>query len=256
MIARGVVPLLGVSEALDAAQAAGSIGRFWLEPQAQPVDATAADASTGKCVTLDEAQAKAMLIRAGLPVPKGERAGNGLDAVASSRRLGFPVALKELGVAHKSEVGAVRLNLKEAETVGSAAQDLSPLGSGLYVARMISNGVAELIVGVTHDPKFGAVIILGTGSVMVELLSDSVTLLLPATRDDIETALRSLRLYPLLEGYRGRPKADVKAAIDVIAGIAEFVRKHAGEIEELDINPLIVCTEGEGAWNADALLVL
>ncbi|TIT25914.1 MAG: CoA-binding protein, partial [Mesorhizobium sp.] len=64
------------------------------------------------------------------------------------------------------------------------------------------------------------------------------------------------KLYPLLEGYRGRPKADVQAAIDAIAGIAGFVQQNAGEIEELDINPLIVCAEGKGAWIADALLVL
>ena len=116
--------------------------------------------------------------------------------------------------------------------------------------------VAELIVGFTRDPMFGAVMTLGTGGVLVELLRDSVTLMLPATRDDIEAALRGLRLYPLLEGYRGRPKADVKAAIDAISGIADFVQKNAGEIEELDINPLIVCAEGKGAWIADALLVL
>lgn len=257
LISRGIVPLLGVSEALDAAQAAASIGRIWLEPQAPPIDTTAAAHAFGsERVTLDEADAKAMLIKAGLPVPKGERAGNVVEAVAASKTLGFPVAMKALGVAHKSEAGAVRLNLKESEAVISAAADLSCLGNGFYVERMVSNGVAELIVGFTRDPIFGAVMTLGTGGVMVELLRDSVTLLLPATREEIEAALRSLKLHPLLEGYRGRPKADVKAAIDAIAGIADFVRKNAGGIEELDINPLIVCAQGEGAWIADALLVL
>jgi len=221
LVGRGIVPLLGVSEALDAAQAAAFIGGIWRKPQAQPVDTTAAaERAGGERVTLDEAEAKATLIKAGLPVPEGERAGNVAEALASSKRVGFPVALKALGVAHKSEVGAVRLNLKEAEAVSSAARDLSSLGSGLYVERMVSDGVAELIVGFTHDPMFGAVMTLGTGGVMVELLRDSVTLLLPVTRDDIAAALRSLKLYPLLEGYRGKPKADVKAAIDAIAGIA------------------------------------
>ncbi|TIX17776.1 MAG: CoA-binding protein, partial [Mesorhizobium sp.] len=161
-----------------------------------------------------------------------------------------------LGVTHKSEVGAVQLNLRDAESVSTAAHDLLPLGTGLYVERMVRDGVAELIVGFTRDPMFGAVMTLGTGGVLVELLRDSVTLMLPATRDDIEAALRGLKLYPLLEGYRGRPKADVQAAIDAIAGIAGFVQQNAGEIEELDINPLIVCAEGKGAWIADALLVL
>ncbi|SFN63230.1 Acyl-CoA synthetase (NDP forming) [Mesorhizobium sp. NFR06] len=256
LMARGMVPLFGISEAMDAAQAAAFIGWAWREPQAQPVDTTAAGASEAKRVTPDEAEAKERLIKAGLPVPKGERGSSAVEAVISSMTLGFPVALKALGVTHKSEVGAVRLNLKDAESVSAAAHDLLPLGTGLYAERMVRDGVAELIVGFTRDPMFGVVMTLGTGGVLVELLRDSVTLMLPATRDDIEAALRGLKLYPLLEGYRGRPKADVKAAIDAIAGIADFVQKNEGEIEELDINPLIVCAEGKGAWIADALLVL
>ncbi|TPN93407.1 acetate--CoA ligase family protein [Mesorhizobium sp. B1-1-5] len=256
LMARGMVPLFGIPEAMDAAQAAAFIGWAWREPQAQPVDTTAAGASEAKRVTPDEAEAKERLINAGLPVPKGERASNAVEAVISSMTLGFPVALKALGVTHKSEVGAVRLNLKDAESVSAAAHDLLPLGTGLYAERMVRDGVAELIVGFTRDPMFGVVMTLGTGGVLVELLRDSVTLMLPATRDDIEAALRGLKLYPLLEGYRGRPRADVDAAIDAIAGIADFVQKNEGEIEELDINPLIVCAKGKGAWIADALLVL
>ncbi|MGX5802999.1 acetate--CoA ligase family protein [Bradyrhizobium sp. Arg314] len=256
LMARGMVPLFGISEAMDAAQAAAFIGWAWREPQAQPVDTTAAGASEAKRVTPDEAEAKERLIKAGLPVPKGERGSTAVEAVISSMTLGFPVALKALGVTHKSEVGAVRLNLKDAESVSAAAHDLLPLGTGLYAERMVRDGVAELIVGFTRDPMFGVVMTLGTGGVLVELLRDSVTLMLPATRDDIEAALRGLKLYPLLEGYRGRPKADVAAAIDAIAGIADFVQKNEVEIEELDINPLIVCAQGKGAWIADALLVL
>jgi hypothetical protein len=89
----------------------------------------------------------------------------------------------------------------------------------------------------------------------VELLQDSATLLLPAGRDDVEAALRGLKLFPLLDGYRGRPKADLSAAIDVILGVASFALENAQAIDELDINPLIVCRQGEGAWIADALLV-
>jgi hypothetical protein len=88
------------------------------------------------------------------------------------------------------------------------------------------------------------------------LLQDSVTLLLPAGREEVEAALRGLKLFPLLDGYRGRPKADLFAAVDAILGVASFALRHAGAIEELDINPLIVCRQGEGTWIADALLVL
>ncbi|RWB01149.1 acetate--CoA ligase family protein [Mesorhizobium sp.] len=256
LMGRGMVPLFGISEAMDAAQAAAFIGWAWRAPQAQPIDTSASGAPAGDHVTPDEAEAKARLIEAGLPVPSGERAGNAVEAVISSMALGFPVALKALGVTHKSELGAVRLNLRDAESVSTAAHDLDALGTGLYVERMVRDGVAELLVGFTRDPMFGAVMTLGTGGVLVELLRDSVTLMLPATRDDIEAALRGLKLFPLLEGYRGRPKADLAAAIDAVSGIAAFVQQNAGEIEELDINPLIVCAQGKGAWIADALLVL
>jgi acyl-CoA synthetase (NDP forming) len=170
--------------------------------------------------------------------------------------IGFTVALKALGVAHKSEHGAVRLDLASAAEVEAAARDLLPLGEGLYVEKMVSGGVVELIVGVMRDPLFGPVMTVGSGGVLVELLQDSATLLLPASRDDIEAALRGLRLFPLLDGYRGRPKADLSAALDAIRAIASFVLDNAEEIEELDINPLIVCRQGKGAWIADALLVL
>ncbi|MCK1487914.1 acetate--CoA ligase family protein [Bradyrhizobium sp. 193] len=256
LLARGIVPLLGVLEAMEAAQAAAFIGSAWRERQAPPVDTTAASESRSKRRALDEAEAKERLLKNGLPVPKGTRVNSSVEAVNSSAALGFPVALKALGLSHKSEVGAVRLNLTDAEAVSSAAHDLLQLGTGLYVERMVADGVAELIVGFTRDPMFGAVMTLGTGGVLVEILGDSVTLMLPATRNDIEAALRGLKLYRLLEGYRGRPKADVQAAIDAIADIAEFVQEHAGEIEELDVNPLIVCAEGKGAWIADALLVV
>ena len=121
---------------------------------------------------------------------------------------------------------------------------------------MVAGGVAELIVGVTRDPVFGPVMTLGSGGVLVELLRDSATLMLPATRDEVEAALRGLKLFPLLDGFRGRPKADLDAAIDAVLGLADFVLANAGAIEELDINPLIVCAQGKGAWIADALLVL
>jgi hypothetical protein len=78
---------------------------------------------------------------------------------------------------------------------------------------------------------------------------------LPAGRGEIEAALRGLKLFPLLDGHRGRPKADLEAAIAAIAGIAAFAIEHADGIEELDVNPLIVCETGKGAWIADALLV-
>jgi acyl-CoA synthetase (NDP forming) len=262
LFARGIVPLQGIAEAMDAAEAAAFIGEAWARPIAAAVGRGAdAPRSGGRPeggnaqATLDEAAAKSLLRDAGLAVPAGRRAASVAEAIAAAEALGYPVALKALGVAHKSELGAVRLNLRTGEEVGAAAAALLPLGSGLYVEKMVLGGVAELIVGVTSDPLFGPVMTIGTGGVLVELLKDSATLLLPAARGEVAAALKGLKMYPLLDGYRGRARADVGAAIDAIIAISGFVSHHADAIEELDINPLIVCGEGQGAWIADALLV-
>ncbi|MEJ6782201.1 acetate--CoA ligase family protein [Aminobacter sp. Piv2-1] len=308
LLARGIVPLQGIAEAMDAAEAAATIGEAWgrptaakvgekspphrlasldtsppargrgIEPEdgassmtggsspsrsggevarAEPETVRAASATLAARTpqTLDEAAAKSLLRDAGLAVPSGHRASTVAEAIAAAEALGYPVALKALGVAHKSELGAVRLNLRTGEDVGAAAAALLPLGSGLYVEKMVSGGVAELIVGVVRDPLFGTVMTVGTGGVLVELLKDSATLLLPVSRGEVEAALKRLKMFPLLDGYRGRQRGDVYAAIDAIMAIAAFVLEHADAIEELDINPLIVCGEGQGAWIADALLV-
>jgi len=228
LLRRGIVPIHGIAEAVDAAEAAAFIGRAWKRKRPP----------------------------SGLPVPAGRRAVNATEAVAAAEQLGYPVAVKALGVAHKSEAGAVRLNLRAAGAVRAAADAMAGLGTGLYVERMVTGGVAELIVGFTRDPLFGPVMTLGAGGLLVELLRDSATLLLPASRDEIEDALRGLKLFPLLDGFRGRPKADLGVAIEAIESLAGFALAHADRLEELDVNPLIVCAAGQGAWVADALLVL
>jgi acyl-CoA synthetase (NDP forming) len=252
IMARGIAPMQGIDEAFDAAEAAAAIGAAWKRPFPAPI---AAAGDVGEARTLDEAEAKKWLSAAGLPVPNGHRAANAGEADTVADALGYPVAVKSLGVAHKSELGAVRLNLLDAEAVSEAAAALSAIGNGLYVERMVDGGIAELIVGITHDPLFGPVMTVGSGGVLVELLEDSRTLLLPASREEIAAAIRSLKLFPLLDGYRGRPKADVEASIDAIEGIARFTAENSDHLIEMDINPLIVCENGKGAAIADALIV-
>jgi acetate---CoA ligase (ADP-forming) len=281
LMARGMVPLYGIAEALDAAEAAAFIGEAWQrEPFTSPLWGGRAEGAGGGSgapgshdtptptlradpphkgegnAPFDEAAAKSLLAQSGISVPAGRRAASVEEAVQAAEILGYPVALKALGVAHKSEAGAVKLNLRDAEAVRNVAAEVLPLGAGLYVERMVQGGVAELIVGFTRDPLFGPVMTLGSGGVLVELLKDSATLLLPASRADIEAALRGLKLFPLLDGFRGRPKADLDAAVGAIEKLADFVLAHAGDIAELDVNPLIVCAEGQGAWAADALMIM
>ncbi|WP_157015660.1 acetate--CoA ligase family protein [Mesorhizobium xinjiangense] len=256
LMERGIVPLMGIAETIDAAEAAAFIGEAWKRPPTSHLRGGRTAGPGGDAPnTPDEAEAKALLAGAGLAVPPGLRAADAEEAAAAAERIGFPVALKALGLAHKSEHDAVKLNLADAESVRQAADALEGLGNGLYVERMAEGGVAELIVGITRDPLFGPVMTLGSGGVFVELLKDSATVLLPADRSQIEASLRSLKMFPLLDGYRGRPKADIAAAVEAIAGIAGFALEHADRLSELDINPLIVCGEDQGAWIADALMV-
>ncbi len=254
LLRRGLVPLAGFDDALSAAEAAAKIGVAWQAPPPLPV-ITAQGATTGATKALDEAVAKALLARHGVQVPVGRRADDVEAAVAAAEALGFPVVVKALGIAHKTETGAVRLNLHSPAEVRAAAGDLLALGSELYVERMIGEAVAELIIGLTSDPPFGQVMTLGAGGVLVEILQDSAALPLPASRREIENALLELRVAPLLTGYRGRPRGDLAAVVNAVEAVQRLALAEAGSIVELDINPLIVCAEGQGAFAADALIV-
>jgi hypothetical protein len=206
--------------------------------------------------TLFEAEAKAALAEFGVIVPEGRVVQSSEQAVAAAEMLGYPVAVKALGLAHKSEAGAVRLNLAGAAEVRNAAEALAGLGTGLLVERMVTDPVAELLVGVSCDPQFGLLMSVAAGGVLVELLGDSASLLLPADADHMRNALLSLRLAPLLQGFRGRPIADLDAAIAAMLAVAEFAEAHADKLEELDVNPLLVRPQGQGAVAVDALIRL
>ena len=233
LLRRGIVPIHGIAEAFDAAEAAAFIGEAWARPYPPLWAGSPRVASTKRrpvrwrlraaCRTPpgrgasvrspDEADAKALLAEAGLPVPAGTARRQRRRGGAAAAALGFPVALKALGIAHKSEHGAVRLNLRDDACACARRPTRWPASAAASMSSAWwQGGVAELIVGVTRDPLFGPVMTIGSGGVLVELLKDTATLLLPATRADIEAALRGLKLFPLLDGYRGRPKADLAAA--------------------------------------------
>lgn len=261
LIERGIVPFSGIEEALDAVEAAAFIAEAWAYDGMRlsvykPASDCTSDHSGAAQYIYDEADAKTLLSQAGLHIPQGQRVLMMDEVLHAAETLHFPVVLKALGIAHKSEMNAVRINLKSREELQHAAQELLLLGNALYIEQMVQGGVAEIIVGISRDPVFGPVMTIGTGGVLVELLQDSFTVLLPVDAAALEEGLRNLRFYPLLDGYRGRPKADIAALIDAIMKLSAFVLQHANLIEELDINPLIVCAQGQSVWVADALLVM
>ena len=229
---------------------------------------------SGAPVLLDEAASKARLAAFGVVVPPGAVARNEDEAVAVAASLGGPVAVKALGIAHKTERGAVRLGLSEPGEVREAARELLALGgdgvgggdghdgsgggsgSGdrVLVERFTPDVVAELIVGLHRDPQLGLLLTVGSGGTLVELAADSATLLLPVSEAEVRAALSGLRCAPVLEGYRGRAPADVDAAVAAVLGIARFAVEHRDRLEELDVNPLGVCARGSGAVALDALI--
>ncbi|MBY3067871.1 acetate--CoA ligase family protein [Rhizobium laguerreae] len=251
LMANGIIAFCGIDETITAAEVAAGIGRAWNRPPPLPLlDVSSSD---GEIETLTEAAAKAELAAFGLPIPKGLLASSPVQAAEQAERLGFPVVLKALGIAHKTEAGAVALNLKDIKAVSNAAAAM-PSNAGFLVEKMIDPPVAELIVGAIRDPVFGLSLTLGAGGIFVELLGDSIILPLPATKTDIRAAISRLKLAKLIDGYRGRPKGDLEAAVGAVSATADYVVKNAACLEELDINPLMVLPEGHGVIAVDALI--
>ncbi|MBX4936155.1 acetate--CoA ligase family protein [Rhizobium binae] len=251
LLANGIVAFSGIDETIAAVEVAAGIGRAWNAPP--PLPLLDVPCRGGEIETLTEADAKTELAACGLPVPRGLQAFSSHEAAEQAERLGFPVVLKALGIAHKSEAGAVALNLWDIEAVSDAVAAMPP-NDGYLVEKMIDPPVAELIVGAVRDPVFGLSLTLGAGGIFVELLEDSVILPLPATKTEIHAAISRLKLAKLLNGYRGRPRGDVEAAIAVISAAADYVVKNASCLEELDINPLMVLPEGRGVAAVDVLI--
>ena len=235
MIARGVAPLMGLETALCAIKAAQTAaGVAGWRPLAVAV--------LPEARVMTEADAKALLSAAEIAVPKGVQ-GPSLAALDVAG-LTPPYALKGLGFAHKTESGAVRLGL--ASLGGQAAM---PGAAGYLVEEMVTGAVAEVLVGLRRDPVYGVSLTLGLGGVAAELLADTVTLILPVTDAEVLAGLQRLRLWPLLDGYRGRPRADVAALVDMVLRLAALMAGDPG-LEEVEINPVILRERGVVAVDA------
>jgi acetyl-CoA synthetase len=205
---------------------------------------------------LDEAEAKEMLTRFGVPVPASRVVHSADDAVEAAEALGLPVVVKALGVAHKTDVGGVKLDLNSTDDVLEAVKEMTELSESFLIEKMVEEAVAELIVGIARDEQFGPYLLVGGGGILVEVMKDSISLLLPTTREEVLSALSRLKCAPLLNGFRGRPAADVEAAAEVILAVASMVEKDPSAILELDINPLMLLPQGQGVVAADALIKL
>jgi acyl-CoA synthetase (NDP forming) len=237
MLDEGICALLGIETALVAVKAAQAAPGA---PGWRPVPARPPRAAR----LLSEAEGKALLAAAGVAVP---RSASG-PTLASLDVAGLtpPYALKGLGFAHKTEAGAVRLGLSSL-----AGQAPMPGAQGYLVEEMVTGAVAEVLLGLRRDPVYGVTLTLGLGGVTAEVLADTVTLVWPVTEAEVHAAARGLRLWPLLDGYRGRPRADMAAVARVAVQLGALIEAD-DRLEEIEINPLMV--REEGAVAVDALI--
>jgi acyl-CoA synthetase (NDP forming) len=203
---------------------------------------------------LGEREAKSVLGKYGLKSALERQARNADEAVKAARELGYPVVLKADGeIEHKTEAGAVKLDLRDEAALRAACAAMTAAKSGFLVQQMVRGGV-ELVVGIKRDPQCGPVLLVGLGGVLVEVLRDTALALAPVGKAQARRMLEGLKGFKLLQGYRGAPAADLGAVCEAIARISEFAADHAGVVEEIDVNPLLA--RPDGAVALDALIVL
>jgi acetate---CoA ligase (ADP-forming) len=264
-LAAGVMPLQGQREALEALDHAAAVGESWSRgttvelclPNRRDGDTGETQSrSESRSKTLPEHEGKAALAAYGVPVPRS-RVVPAHQAAAAAGTLGFPVVIKAAGaIEHKSDVGGVILNVRTAADAAAAAEQLSRLSGSLLVEEMVTDGVAEILVGITADPQFGQLLVLGAGGVLAELLKDTAMLLPPFTSEAIQAALGRLGVARLLGGYRGRAPADLPALVRTVLACARYAEENVDRLLEIDLNPVIVRPAGLGAVAVDALVRL
>ena len=251
------------TRAVTAVAAMGRFGEAFARPEALPAPPIALPLPH---TAPDEAEAKRLLSAIGITVPEEVVCTSAEEAAEAAARLGFPVALKLVSpdVAHKSEIGGVRLGVSGTESVRSAFAEIIEAASrhapkarlhGVLVSPMLSGGV-ECIIGVSRDPVFGPVAMVGLGGVFVEVLCDVALRLCPFGEAEAEAMIRSLRGLPLLDGARGRQRMDIPALAAALSRLSRFAAGAGPRLRGLEVNPILVLPEGRGAVALDALLTL
>lgn len=296
---KGIAPLYGLQEALDAIEVAVEVGNRWSQDEAlekarlvngavkgvgigvgKGVDRGAREAevvaapspflrarleqskgktkgknSEGGCAggLLDEARAKTLLAKHGIAIPRGEVVASAEQASRFQRRIDRPIVMKALGVSHKSDVGALVLQLSVASEIEKAFVKLQPFSNEMLVEEQVEGALCELLVGITRDQQFGLMLTIAAGGKLVELMRDKITLPLPISRCELQGELDALPVMRLLQGYRGAPKGDSAALLDLCECVSVFAQIHERSLIELDLNPVIVRAHNQSAGGAGAL---
>ncbi|MDN7140046.1 acetate--CoA ligase family protein [Pseudomonas sp. JQ170] len=212
---------------------------------------------------LTEFEAKKVVAAYGIGVTQEALASNADEASRIAQAMQRPVVMKiqSADIPHKTEAGGVRVGVQGSAQVRAAfaeilgnARSYAPEAriDGVLVQEMVSGGT-ELILGINNDPLFGPAVMVGFGGIFAEVMKDVSFRLAPITRSEAHAMLRELRSFPILDGARGRPKADVEAVVDTLMRVSAMAVDLAGVLQEFDINPLFVLKQGEGVRAGDAL---
>ena len=252
----GIAPMIGLDICLKALNHSYRIGLAFQKSEMQSIDILRSPSDPTKSSTLTEFEGKKLLKTYGVPVPDGEIISRSSEALIVAEKIHYPVTLKvsNAELVHKTDLGAVLLNINDSIELEKACQDLFKIGPSLLIEKMVHDPVAELIIGMDHDPIFGKYIVIGSGGILVELFKDSCPLLLPVSREDASMALLKLKIYPVINGYRNSPAGDLEAIIDAVLSVIKLISEN--DIAELDINPLLVLKGGSGVIAVDALIKL
>jgi acetate---CoA ligase (ADP-forming) len=260
------VPAFAAAESCTAALAGMLQANAWKEPVAD-ADAPAVDVGDVPAGSLDEAQAKQLFARFGVPCAREIVVQTAAEAERAARELGGRVVLKILSgeITHKSDVGGVAVNVTPEQVAARLAAMADEVESKagvrpkrFLVQEMVMGGT-ELILGMHRDP-LGTAILLGMGGVTAELFQDTTMRLLPShgglNRDEALSMAKEVKTWPLLDGFRGRPKADVGALVDAIVAFSRMAAQLGDRLVEAEINPVFVLPAGQGVRAADGVVVL
>ena len=240
-IAAGITPLMGLEDGMAAIEALADIGASW---QAEvPLPLWPDTIQDGMPVMLSEDEAKTRLEAAGIDVPRRLVLSSPDTPLAEGalHELCFPLVVKGMGFAHKTEQGAVALNIADGDALEAVMDDMQA-PCGYLIEEMITGTIVELLVGIVSDPAHGPLLTIAEGGIYTELIQDKVTFSLPLRDDEIITGLKTLRCWPKFNGYRGQDGVKIDEVVRLAQNLSHLYHSAEGRITEIEINP-VICSQ-------------